>query len=79
MVKHNISWRNVGEIPQGFLQEILQLIMEKKNEKCVFILTGTVYVAIFTPLNDNFQMKISYVYLIFARNIDCWVRFRTTS
>ena len=43
MVKHKISWRNAGEIPPGFLQEILQLIMEK-NEKCVFILTSTVYV-----------------------------------
>ena len=40
-----------------------------------FIFTSTVYVAIFTALNDNFHMKISYVYLIFARNIDCWVRF----
>ena len=29
MVKHKISWRNAGEIPAGFLQEILQLIMEK--------------------------------------------------
>ena len=37
MVKHKISWRNAGEIPPGFLQEILQLIMEK-NEKCVLSL-----------------------------------------
>ena len=29
MVKHKISWRNAGEIPPGFLHEILQLIMEK--------------------------------------------------
>ena len=42
MVKHKISWRNAGEIPPGFLQEILQLIMEK-NEKCVFIFISTVH------------------------------------
>ena len=36
MMKHKISWRNAGEIPLGFLQEILQLIMEK-NEKCFFL------------------------------------------
>ena len=43
MVKHKISWRNAGEIPPGFLQEILQLIMEK-NEKCVFIFTSKLYI-----------------------------------
>ena len=37
-----ISWRNAGE----FLQEILQLIMEK-NEKCVFIFTSTEHVHVF--------------------------------
>ena len=37
MVKHKIIWRNAGEIPPGFLQEVLQLIMEK-NEKCFFYL-----------------------------------------
>ena len=36
MVKHKISWRNAGEIPPGFLQEILQLIMEK-NEVCFYL------------------------------------------
>ena len=36
MVKHKISWRNAGEIPLGFLHEILQVIMEK-NEKCFFL------------------------------------------
>ena len=30
IVKDKISWRNAGEIPPGFLQEILQLIMEPK-------------------------------------------------
>ena len=33
--------RNDGEIPPGFLQEILRLIIE--NEKCVFYFTSTVY------------------------------------
>ena len=46
MVKHKISWRNAGEIPSGFFQEILQLIMEK-NEKCGFIFTSTVHVCYF--------------------------------
>ena len=41
MEKKKISWRNAGEIPPGFLQEILQIIMEK-NEKCVFNFTSTV-------------------------------------
>ena len=36
MVKHKISWRNAGEIPPGFLQEVLQLIMEK-NEVCFYL------------------------------------------
>ena len=36
MVKHKISWRNAGEIPPGFLQEILKLIMEK-NEVCFYL------------------------------------------
>ena len=35
-MKHKISWRNAGEIPPGFLQEILQLIMEK-NEECTVL------------------------------------------
>ena len=35
MEHHKISWRNAGEIPPAFLQEILQLIMEK-NEKWLF-------------------------------------------
>ena len=34
MVKYKISWSNAGEIPQGFLQEILQLIMEKNEKVC---------------------------------------------
>ena len=41
MEKKKISWRNAGEIPPGFLQEILQIIIEK-NEKCVFNFTSTV-------------------------------------
>ena len=50
MVKHKISWRNASEIPPGFLQEILQLIMEK-NKVC-FILISTVHV-----LHRNFPPK----------------------
>ena len=42
MMNPEISWRNAGEIPLGFLHEILQLIMEK-NEKCVLNPTSTVY------------------------------------
>ena len=42
MVKHKISWKNAGEILPGFLQDILQLIMGKNEEKCVFIFTSTV-------------------------------------
>ena len=36
MVKNKISWRNAGEIPPGFLQEILKLIMEE-NEVCFYL------------------------------------------
>ena len=42
MVKHKISWRNAGEIPPGFLQEILQLCMEKM--KSVFLSLQALYV-----------------------------------
>ena len=51
MVKHKISWRNAGEIPLGFLQEILQLIMEK-NEKCVFFTLQTLHFTVHHIGND---------------------------
>ena len=60
MVKHKISWRNAGEIPPGFLQEILQLIMEK-NEKCILSLQA---LYIFESTKQNILRKLTLCTLL---------------
>ena len=68
MVKHKISWRNAGEIPPGFLQEILQHIIEK-NEKCA-IFTSTVFEKSVNP-----KMKVTtffFKYTILYGPVGCY-------
>ena len=57
MVKHIISWSNAGEIPPGFLHEMLKLIMEKM--KSVFISLQALYTLHNSILYSDCQIHFS--------------------
>ena len=66
MVKHKISWRNAGEMPLGFLQDILQLIMEK-NENRSMITPMSFFAGYFF----YFDCLLSTIY-----RVTCWIYSR---